>query len=60
MPKILVIEDHQEVRENLEELLELCDYEVVSAADGEAGIALATQERPDLILCDIMMPGIDG
>ena len=61
MNKILVIEDHLEVRENLHELLELCNYHVISAPDGATGIQLAIAEQPDLILCDIMMPGgIDG
>lgn len=60
MNKILVIEDHLEVRENLQELLELCNYAVISASNGETGIQLALAKQPDLILCDIMMPGIDG
>ncbi|MBK7410305.1 MAG: response regulator [Saprospirales bacterium] len=61
MNKILVIEDHLEVRENLHELLELCNYHVISAPDGTKGIQLAISEQPDLILCDIMMPGgVDG
>lgn len=60
MNKILVIEDHFEVRENLQELLELCNYIVISAPDGERGIELALSRQPDLILCDITMPGIDG
>ncbi|MCB9284945.1 MAG: response regulator [Lewinellaceae bacterium] len=60
MHKILVIEDHLEVRENLHELLELCNYHVISASDGTSGIQMALAEQPDLILCDIMMPGMDG
>jgi CheY-like chemotaxis protein/CRP-like cAMP-binding protein len=60
MNKILIIEDHYEVRENLHELLELCNYEVLSAPNGEKGIQEAISAQPDLILCDIMMPGIDG
>lgn len=60
MKKILVIEDHLEVRENLQELLELCNYHVICAPNGEDGIELAISEQPDLILCDIMMPGMDG
>lgn len=58
--KILVIEDNNDVRENVEEILELANYEVVSAVDGKSGIKLAKEEIPDLILCDIMMPNIDG
>jgi CheY-like chemotaxis protein/CRP-like cAMP-binding protein len=60
MNRILVIEDHREVRENLQELLELCNYHVICAPDGERGVDFALSEQPDLILCDISMPGIDG
>lgn len=60
MNKILIIEDHLEVRDNLQELLELCNYEVLAAPNGESGIQQAISYQPDLILCDIMMPGIDG
>ena len=58
--KILVIEDNQEVRENLEEILELYGYDVVSAEDGKIGVDKAVEEKPDLILCDVMMPRLDG
>lgn len=58
--RILVIEDHPDVRENITEILELSSYEVIVAEDGKEGVRLARSERPDLILCDIMMPGIDG
>lgn len=57
---ILVIDDMQDVRENIGELLELSGYHVVQASDGYEGIRKAKQHNPDLILCDIMMPGIDG
>jgi CheY-like chemotaxis protein/anti-sigma regulatory factor (Ser/Thr protein kinase) len=60
MEKILVIEDELTIRENLQEILELKGFEVVVAADGRSGIQLAQQEIPNLILCDIMMPEIDG
>jgi CheY-like chemotaxis protein len=60
MPKILVIEDHQDVRENIVEILELANYECLSAANGKEGVKLATQFPPDLIICDIMMPELDG
>ncbi len=60
MKKILVIEDNAEVRENLEEILELSGYEVVAAPDGTVGVDLALAEHPDLILCDVMMPKLDG
>lgn len=60
MKKILVIEDNQDVRENVAEILTLSNYAVQTAADGRAGIDLALKDRPDLILCDIMMPQLDG
>lgn len=58
--KILVIEDNLEVRENLAEILELSDYEVLQAEDGTLGVELASREKPDLIICDVMMPRLDG
>jgi len=60
MPKILIIEDEPSIRENLVEVLELEQFEPLAAADGPAGVELARRERPDLILCDVMMPGLDG
>ncbi len=60
MQKILVIEDNAEVRENIAEILELSNYEVITAGDGKAGVESALSEKPDLIVCDIMMPAIDG
>lgn len=60
MKKILFIEDDTTVRENTAELLELSDYEVVTAANGKIGVALAKKELPDIIICDIMMPEMDG
>jgi len=60
MKKILVIEDNAEVRENLEEILELYGYEVTTAEDGTVGVELALKDTPDLILCDVMMPKLDG
>ena len=58
--KILVIEDNLEVRENLEEILELSGYEVMMAEDGTVGVDIAAREKPDLIICDVMMPRLDG
>ncbi len=58
--RILVIEDNPEVRENLVEILELSNYEVDSAADGREGVEKALTNPPDLILCDVMMPNLDG
>lgn len=60
MKTILVIEDTREVRENIAEILELASYQVLQAANGKEGIALARRTRPDLILCDVMMPNLDG
>ena len=60
MKKILVIEDNTEVRENLAEILELSDYEVLTAENGKFGVELAESSQPDLILCDVMMPVLDG
>lgn len=60
MKKILVIEDNAEVRENLVEILELSNYEVESAVNGVLGVKLALEWKPDLILCDVMMPELDG
>lgn len=60
MNKILVIEDNAEVRENLKEILELSDYEVITAEDGKEGVEMALEQEPDLILCDVMMPKLDG
>jgi CheY-like chemotaxis protein/CRP-like cAMP-binding protein len=60
MKKIAVIEDNHEMRENIQEILELADYEVVTAANGKEGIELVKTESPDLIVCDIMMPELDG
>ena len=60
MKKILIIEDNLEVRENLEEILELYGYETESAENGKVGVEKALKTLPDLILCDIMMPELDG
>lgn len=60
MKTILIIEDNTEVRENTAEILELASYRVLQAANGKAGVELAQKARPDLIICDIMMPVLDG
>ncbi|GAB3968570.1 response regulator [Spirosoma terrae] len=60
MKTILVIEDKQEVRENIAEMLQMARYHVVQATDGRQGVEFARSARPDLILCDILMPGLDG
>jgi DNA-binding NarL/FixJ family response regulator len=60
MKKILIIEDEPEMRRNLQTILRLERFEVFSAEHGQAGLALAQTELPDLILCDVMMPVMDG
>jgi DNA-binding response OmpR family regulator len=60
MTKILIIEDSQDIRENTAELLELSGYSVDTAADGIEGVRQAKMELPDLVICDIMMPHLDG
>lgn len=57
---ILVIEDQEDVRENIAELLELSSYEVATATNGKEGVKQALASPPDLVLCDIMMPEMDG
>jgi CRP/FNR family transcriptional regulator, polysaccharide utilization system transcription regulator len=60
MKKILLIEDNQEIRENTAEILTLANYNVIEAANGKLGVDIAKREHPDLIICDIMMPQLDG
>jgi CRP-like cAMP-binding protein len=60
MKKILLIEDNLEVRENTSEILALANYEVLVAENGRVGVDLAQRHKPDLIICDIMMPELDG
>jgi CheY-like chemotaxis protein len=60
MLKVVVIEDETLILENLLETLTLLGYDATGAADGNAGINLVKTDQPDLIICDIMMPGVDG
>jgi CRP-like cAMP-binding protein/CheY-like chemotaxis protein len=60
MVKLLVIDDHDSIRENVVEILTLANYHVTAAENGRRGIELAINEKPDLIICDITMPGLDG
>lgn len=60
MKKILVIEDEPEMRRNILALLRYHDYESIAAENGRVGVETARRERPDLILCDVMMPELDG
>ena len=58
--RILVVEDQDDNRRILRDLLTASGYELIEAVDGEQGLTAAEQERPDLILMDIQLPGIDG
>jgi len=60
MKKILVIEDEPEMRRNLTTVLRLEQFHALPAENGRIGIELAKKEKPDLILCDVMMPELDG
>lgn len=60
MKKILLIEDDTIMRENTAEILELAQYQVTTAPNGKIGSTLAKELKPDLIICDIMMPELDG
>jgi len=60
MKKILVIEDEPEMRRNLLTILKLEKYQPIGAENGRVGVQLAKTQRPDLILCDVMMPEMDG
>ncbi len=60
MSKILVIEDEENQRKALVHILETAGYDVLDAGDGAAGVELARSSMPDLILCDIDMPGMNG
>ncbi len=60
MKTILLIEDDAALRENTAELLELSNFRVITAANGKIGIEKANEHIPDLIICDIMMPEVDG
>ena len=60
MTKILVIEDEESIRENILELLEAENFQGIGATNGKIGIKMAIDQIPDLILCDMMMPEVDG
>lgn len=60
MKTVLLIEDNPDIRENMGEILELANYRVLLAPDGKQGVALALAQTPDIIVCDIMMPELDG
>jgi DNA-binding response OmpR family regulator len=58
--RLLVIDDHDDIRENTAEILSLAGYEVFTAPNGKRGVEVALKEKPELIICDIMMPELDG
>lgn len=60
MKRVLLIEDDTVLRENTAELLELSNYDVITAANGQIGLDVAKTKQPDIIICDIMMPLLDG
>ena len=60
MKTILLIEDNADMRENTAEILELASYRVLKAENGRRGVEIARKDKPDLVLCDIMMPELDG
>jgi CheY-like chemotaxis protein len=60
MPTILIVDDHDELRNNLADLFEFEDYRVITAANGESAVQLAREYLPDLITCDVHMPGLTG
>jgi len=60
MKQILVIEDNLDIRENISEILKLGGYNVITAVNGRDGVELARQKMPHVILCDIMMPELNG
>lgn len=60
MKSILLIEDNDEIRENTAEILELSNFQVYRASDGKQGVQIALDKKPDLVVCDIMMPVLDG
>ena len=60
MKSVLVIDDNPDIRENTAEILELAGYKALTAINGKQGVEMAQREKPDVIVCDIMMPGLDG
>lgn len=58
--KVLVVDDEKNIRENIVEILELNGYEVLSAENGKQGVEVFYEFKPDFVLCDIMMPELDG
>ncbi|ELR71909.1 Response Regulator Receiver Signal Transduction Histidine Kinase [Fulvivirga imtechensis AK7] len=60
MKTVLIIEDNQDIRENTIEILEMANFKVLIAENGRDGLEIAFNDAPDVIICDIMMPQMDG
>lgn len=60
MNKVLIIEDEKNIRDTIKEILEFNEYKIATAENGLIGVAKALQFKPDLIICDVMMPEMDG
>ena len=60
MPTLLVIEDEAPLRANLVRIFSAEGYRVIAAADGDEGVARVRESRPDAVICDILMPRLDG
>jgi CRP-like cAMP-binding protein/FixJ family two-component response regulator len=60
MKSVLVIDDNPDIRENTAEILDLAGYKTFTAPNGKSGVEIALKENPDVIVCDIMMPELDG
>src|SRR5271169_2713970 len=60
MKSVLVIDDNADIRDNTAEILDLAGYKTFKAENGKKGVDIALKEKPDVIICDIMMPELDG
>ncbi len=60
MKTILIIEDESQIRNNIREILQLSDFDTIVADNGIQGVELAKLKHPNLIMCDLMMPELDG
>ena len=58
--KLLIIEDDKAIRESLQDILELKGYDVITAVNGNKGLVAVIKEKPDLVICDVNMPGMNG
>jgi two-component system phosphate regulon response regulator PhoB len=60
MGRVLIVDDHEDIRRMFARAVKACGHEALTAPDGEEGIATATEQRPALVILDLMMPGITG